>query len=195
MMHSPAVSFKVIEYFYYYCRFRSVLQISISNCDQPRKQATKIICTFQALCHRQNLWTMDFVSVFLPVILFFHILLIHCALERVSIDCHLFLSVSVIGSFRSSVSHSLVLELGETVQILEKCDGKTYSHFINHETNHFKPLHRSEPVIYEYDLECMLLNDPVICSLGWYRGFSTKRPTVKVRFVGFLFSVRESDLL
>ncbi|XP_060738039.1 dedicator of cytokinesis protein 3-like [Tachysurus vachellii] len=42
----------------------------------------------------------------------------------------------VIGSFRSSVSHSLVLELGETVQILEKCE-------------------------------------------GWYRGFSTKRPTVK----------------
>uniref|UniRef100_A0AAR2JPZ4 Dedicator of cytokinesis 3 n=1 Tax=Pygocentrus nattereri TaxID=42514 RepID=A0AAR2JPZ4_PYGNA len=42
----------------------------------------------------------------------------------------------VISSFRSSVSQSLVLELGETVQILEKCE-------------------------------------------GWYRGFSTKRPTVK----------------
>ncbi|KAL6456503.1 hypothetical protein MHYP_G00350470 [Metynnis hypsauchen] len=42
----------------------------------------------------------------------------------------------VISSFRSSVSQSLVLELGETVQILEKCE-------------------------------------------AWYRGFSTKRPTVK----------------
>ncbi|XP_062855261.1 dedicator of cytokinesis protein 3-like [Trichomycterus rosablanca] len=42
----------------------------------------------------------------------------------------------VISSFRSSVSHSLVLELGETVQILEKYN-------------------------------------------GWYRGVSTKRPTLK----------------
>ncbi|XP_049341467.1 dedicator of cytokinesis protein 3-like isoform X2 [Astyanax mexicanus] len=42
----------------------------------------------------------------------------------------------VISSFRSPVSQSLVLELGETVQILEKCE-------------------------------------------GWYRGCSTKRPTVK----------------
>ncbi|XP_030639791.1 dedicator of cytokinesis protein 3-like [Chanos chanos] len=42
----------------------------------------------------------------------------------------------VICSFRSSVNQALVLELGETVQILEKCE-------------------------------------------GWYRGFSTKRPSIK----------------
>ncbi|XP_051550346.1 dedicator of cytokinesis protein 3-like isoform X6 [Myxocyprinus asiaticus] len=42
----------------------------------------------------------------------------------------------VVCSFRGSVSHGLTLELGETVQILEKCE-------------------------------------------GWYRGFSTKKPTIK----------------
>ncbi|XP_057182434.1 dedicator of cytokinesis protein 3-like [Triplophysa rosa] len=42
----------------------------------------------------------------------------------------------VVCSFRGSVSHGLSLELGETVQILEKCE-------------------------------------------GWYRGFSTKKPTIK----------------
>ncbi|XP_028855233.1 dedicator of cytokinesis protein 3 isoform X4 [Denticeps clupeoides] len=42
----------------------------------------------------------------------------------------------VICSFRGSVAHGLTLEIGETVQILEKCE-------------------------------------------GWYRGFSTKKPTVK----------------
>ncbi|KAI4888290.1 hypothetical protein NFI96_000530 [Prochilodus magdalenae] len=43
---------------------------------------------------------------------------------------------TVICSFRGSVSHGLTLEIGETVQILEKCE-------------------------------------------GWFRGFSTKKPTVK----------------
>ncbi|KAJ8333248.1 hypothetical protein SKAU_G00421440 [Synaphobranchus kaupii] len=43
----------------------------------------------------------------------------------------------VISSFRGAVSQGLVLEIGETVQILEKSE-------------------------------------------GWYRGFSTKRPAIKV---------------
>uniref|UniRef100_A0AAR2J0L6 Dedicator of cytokinesis 3 n=1 Tax=Pygocentrus nattereri TaxID=42514 RepID=A0AAR2J0L6_PYGNA len=46
----------------------------------------------------------------------------------------------VICSFRGSVSHGLTLEIGETVQILEKCE-------------------------------------------GWFRGFSTKKPTVKVNTI------------
>ncbi|KAA0712422.1 Dedicator of cytokinesis protein 3 [Triplophysa tibetana] len=46
------------------------------------------------------------------------------------------LAYSVVCSFRGSISHGLSLELGETVQILEKCE-------------------------------------------GWYRGFSTKKPTIK----------------
>ncbi|TTC88574.1 Dedicator of cytokinesis protein 3 [Bagarius yarrelli] len=60
----------------------------------------------------------------------------------------------VIGSFRSSASHSLALELGETVQILEKCDGKTYKREIK------------EPVIHLYNFEhcetVVPLEDPII---------------------------------
>uniref|UniRef100_A0A8C2KWU3 Dedicator of cytokinesis 3 n=1 Tax=Cyprinus carpio TaxID=7962 RepID=A0A8C2KWU3_CYPCA len=47
-------------------------------------------------------------------------------LTRFSLLCFLF---SVVCSFRGSVSHGLTLELGETVQILEKCEGKDVMFF------------------------------------------------------------------
>lgn len=38
--------------------------------------------------------------------------------------CHILIFFLVICSFRASVPQGLVLEIGETVQILEKCEGK-----------------------------------------------------------------------
>lgn len=36
---------------------------------------------------------------------------------------HLFFCLSVLASFRGTVQHGLPLEIGDTVQILEKCEG------------------------------------------------------------------------
>ncbi|GAB1294636.1 Dedicator of cytokinesis protein 3 [Apodemus speciosus] len=60
----------------------------------------------------------------------------------------------VICSFRGSVPQGLVLEIGETVQILEKCEG----------------------------LLCIVLAVLELCRPGWYRGVSTKKPNVKGLF-------------
>uniref|UniRef100_A0A8C1C9M3 Dedicator of cytokinesis 3 n=2 Tax=Cyprinus carpio TaxID=7962 RepID=A0A8C1C9M3_CYPCA len=56
----------------------------------------------------------------------FSSVLLNLHLTRFSLLCFLF---SVVCSFRGSVSHGLTLELGETVQILEKCEGKDVMFF------------------------------------------------------------------
>lgn len=35
--------------------------------------------------------------------------------------------VAVLASFRGTVQHGLPLEIGDTVQILEKCEGETHN--------------------------------------------------------------------
>lgn len=49
---------------------------------------------------------------------------IHTQIQPSYVSLSVFLHPLVICSFRGAVPQGLVLELGETVQILEKCEGK-----------------------------------------------------------------------
>lgn len=53
---------------------------------------------------------------------------IHTKIQLSYVSLSLFPHPLVICSFRGAVPQGLVLELGETVQILEKCEGKCDGH-------------------------------------------------------------------
>lgn len=42
--------------------------------------------------------------------------------------------VAVLASFRGTVQHGLPLEIGDTVQILEKCEGETHNQQKNYKS-------------------------------------------------------------